>query len=212
MKKKKIIIFDSKEIEHFFKRIGVALTAFSIFLFIFLEIIKADYVDVSKAENTLFLALLYSLVLIIGFFVFVVSQKYDNKIINFFGIVVLLLPILLYNILQAGVKNNLYAGGNVVLALLSVLAGMWLVNTTFYKMKKGGLNKTVFYTISALSPAGIFAILRFTSWFGTALMQMQSIFDGILETVVVSLGLGIFFGLIVVPVVAILDKLTGIKE
>lgn len=207
-------LLDLKQIEEFFKRIGVVLTAFSIFFFIFLEILSNPSLNINNNTGVVFVALLFVLLVVIGYFIFLISKEYGGILI-FFGSLVLISPILLFLVLEHKIKSGIFGLVLGILLLLFFLIGFTLIHKffheplPFYEPKKNTEKNWIFYLLCIIISSGVFIIIKYTPLFNSLLNYSSSLFEGellVFGPLVLSLEVGLVFGLILIPASFVFDK------
>jgi len=202
---------DMKPIEKFFEKVGVMLTAFSIFLFTFFNIISSDFVNVQNEYYKVSLGLLFGIILIVAVFIALVSQKFDKIVIKVFGLAVLALPIFLYIIMEESIKQSLSNGISFLLMVLTLFGGVGLMIWVFKKIEERIGELRFFYLVNGLLATGLFLLFKFTSLAGDVYRLIPR-GTGWTEAIVVGLEVGISIGLVLAPALIVSNKLFPVKD
>lgn len=199
-------MYDLTKTQTFFEKTGTALTAFSIFLFIFFEIVNTPYIDTKKTEHALILAILLGLVIGIGFFIFKISQKYEVDSITALGLVVLMLPFMLFSVLNNEVRQNITNGWYLLTFLISIVVGILTISILLTKIKNK-FDDILTYILFLLGLL-IFLILQdYTISFKQIYNLSLLIPWEILKSAILGLEIGFYLGVISIPILFFLDKL-----
>ncbi|GEM_PF-4558852 len=196
----------------FFEKNGSVLTAFSIFLFLFFEVINSDHLNIEKEGHGIVLALVFGLIMIMAIFLSLEGAKSKNIIVRVFGLVLLALPLLLYEILESNIKTNLFSGAYIVFLTVSLFSGIGLVYWIFEKLEnKFKMRLRGFYLYNLLFAITLFILFKY---FNLALYIHNWLpeFSGLGKALFLGLQIGIFIGLVAAPASLFLMKLSDYIE
>lgn len=206
-KKEEKGIFSTK-MEKFFDKIGMPLTALSIFLTVLFEMLKSPYIDNTNAYLPFLLALLFGLIITIGIHIFNVSQEFDYLPITLVGIAVVVIPFLFYGTISPDLENKVSGGGFILVLLLCLIAGYTFVNKIYTNIKSKF--SSWFDYVCIIISVALFIIIKFTSWlipFWKFLLSGSMTWYA--TAIITGLKVGIIMGIIIVPIVKKLNDIIG---
>ncbi|MCK5149977.1 hypothetical protein KAJ87_03570 [Candidatus Pacearchaeota archaeon] len=201
---------DRKELrgfKEFFSDVGITLTAFSIFLFIFFEIIKSDQINHQVQMYNIFISLLFSLIIFLAFFIAIRASNFKSIIIKIFGIVVLALPFLFYEILEASLKSKLDLGVYSLLLIGALLAGVGIMIWLFQKIENKIEKKGLFLVICLIFASVMFIGFKYLK-FAVYIYKWIPQGTGWINAIVLGLEIGISIGLIFSPILVVLNNIS----